>query len=281
MDHAVTLSSLGDNRVLPETLRSMVGNGSIPPPRIYKTPINLIGGRYAPGASELPASKRFVNPFGLFTYPDLDILLIFFGLIYSVFYGIIAVQSTLFQKTYPFLNETDLGLLFLSIGVGMIIGTGTFGKILDWEYRRIRDGLVRQYMADREKGEISQAEAEAEVIKEENFPIEKARLRLIPFLLIIFVACVLGYGWCLEQKVSIAVPLILLFISKVSVSSASTCTHITVHPVGYVNVGIMNDISTLMLDLANGRGSSVTACVSNDLLRDGTLLTITFASRIT
>ncbi|EIN07877.1 MFS general substrate transporter [Punctularia strigosozonata HHB-11173 SS5] len=232
--------------VLPETLRSIVGNGSIPPPRIYKTPVTLIGGRYAPDAVKLPPGKRFVNPFRLFLYPDLDVLLVFFGLIYAVFYGVTATLSSLFADAYPFLDETDLGLLFLAIGGGMIVGTGTMGKILDWEYRRIRDGLVRKYVAD--GGEkVDVAEAEAEVTKEENFPIEKARLRLIPILLTIYVACLLGYGWCLQEQVSIAVPLILQFI------------------IGYVCTAIMNDISTLMLDLTPGRGSSVTAC--NNLVR--------------
>ncbi|EIN12517.1 MFS general substrate transporter [Punctularia strigosozonata HHB-11173 SS5] len=209
--------------ILPETLRSMVGNGSIPPPRIYRTPVNLIGGRYSPDAVERAPAKHFANPFELFLYPDLDFLLVFFALVYAVLYGVIASMSSLFAVAYPFLDETDLGLLFLAIGGGMVVGTATMGKVLDWEYRRIRNGL------------------------EENFPIEKARLRLIPFLLIIYAGCVLGYGWCLQDRMHISVPLILLFI------------------IGVVGVGIMNDIGLLMIDLVPGRGSSVTAC--NNLVR--------------
>ncbi|EIN07876.1 hypothetical protein PUNSTDRAFT_135396 [Punctularia strigosozonata HHB-11173 SS5] len=141
--------------ILPETLRSMVGNGSIPPPRIYRTPINLIGGRYAPDAVERAPTKRFANPFELFLYPDLDFLLIFFALIYAVLYGVVASMSSLFAVAYPFLDETDLGLLFLAIGGGMIVGTATMGKVLDWEYRRIRDGLVCKYLAEKENGDVA------------------------------------------------------------------------------------------------------------------------------
>lgn len=38
------------------------------------------------------------------------------GIIYSVFYGVTATISTLFEEAYPFLSETDIGLCFLAIG---------------------------------------------------------------------------------------------------------------------------------------------------------------------
>ncbi len=53
-----------------------------------------------------------------------------------------------------------------------------------------------------------------EVTKDENFPIERARLRTVPYLLVLYAGCVTGYGWCLQRRVSLAGPLILQFLSE-------------------------------------------------------------------
>ena len=42
----------------------------------------------------------------------------------------------------------------------------------------------------------------------------KARLRLLPLLLVISACMCAGYGWCLEKKSNIAGPLILQFVSE-------------------------------------------------------------------
>jgi hypothetical protein len=107
---------------LPETLRVLVGDGSIPPPRAYRTPLKLVKPRYQATGGR-PTSKPFQNPFALFLYPDVATLLFFNGIFYSVFYGVTATTSTLFQRDYPYLSETDLGLIYLSLGGGMIFGT--------------------------------------------------------------------------------------------------------------------------------------------------------------
>lgn len=68
---------------------------------------------------------------------------------------------------------------------------------------------------------IQKVEADAEktsrpedVTKEENFPIERARLRTTPIYLAVFVAAIIGYGWCLEKRVNLAGPQILQAISE-------------------------------------------------------------------
>lgn len=62
-----------------------------------------------------------------------------------------------------------------------------------------------------------------EVTKEENFPIERARLRTVPVMLVVYAACVIGYGWCLQRRVSLAGPLVLQFFSELNLHAV--CTH--------------------------------------------------------
>jgi prepilin signal peptidase PulO-like enzyme (type II secretory pathway) len=145
----------------------------------------------------------------LLTYPDILLLLFYNGIVYSVFYGVTATTSTLFQKSYPFLNETDIGLCYLAIGGGMLFGSLLTGKFLDRDYQSIKNQMIQKAEADSEKGMRSE-----DVTREENFPIEHARLRTTPIYLAVFVSATLGYGWCLQKNVNLAVPLILQIISE-------------------------------------------------------------------
>ncbi|KAI0653268.1 MFS general substrate transporter [Cubamyces menziesii] len=229
--------------LLPETLRALVGNGSIAPPRSYMPLIPVLG-RTSKGAddSDRPPRRAFANPFILFTYLDVSLLLFLNGLIYAVFYGVTATISTLFQPTYPYLTETDIGLCFLAIGGGMSIGGVVTGKIFDREYQRVKRRLLRQIEADPE----STIHPE-DVTKDEHFPIEYARLRLMPVFFALYAASCIGYGWCLQARVSIAGPLVLQFI------------------IGWTCISILNGTQTLIVDLAPSHGSAITAC--NNLVR--------------
>jgi hypothetical protein len=204
---AVHLSAVS---LLPETLRSLVGDGGIPPPSIYRAPISLVKPQWITSCDKLPPPRPFQNPFRLFTHPDIVVLLTFNGIFYAVFPGVTAAMSSLFSKRYPYLSETDLGLVFLSIGSGMMVGSSFTGKLLDWEYHRIKIKLEAHRQQDTEKREDSS--------NQEDFPIEMARLRSTPIYLIIYVAAVIGYGWSMRSGASIAVPLVLHFISKCPLS---------------------------------------------------------------
>ncbi|KAL6298706.1 MFS general substrate transporter [Sparassis latifolia] len=230
--------------LLPETLRAIVGDGSIPPPRHYRPIIPVIG-RHVEESSDhasRPPPKGFANPFVLFLYPDVTLLLLYNAIVYAVFYGVTTSISTLFSSTYPYLSETEIGLCFLAIGGGMLIGGVITGKLLDRDYRRYKEKML---LALEETG--NEKMRPEDVMKEENFPIERVRLHLMPYYLSLFVVTCIGYGWCLDAKVSIAGPLILSFI------------------IGFCVVGVMNVTQTLIVDLVPGHSSAVTAC--NNLVR--------------
>lgn len=208
---------------LPETLRSIAGNGSIPVPRIQRAIIPIVGQKatkeaFDPETRAKP--KHSVNPFVLFTYPDVIVLLTFTGLVYAVNYTITATISSSFAKIYPHLSQTVLGLCYLPVGAGMIIGSTLTGKMLDWEYARIkaRSGS--------------------------NFTIEHARLRIMPFYLSLFIVCVIAWGWTIQARAHIAVPLILGVL------------------LGWTSIGILNTTMTLNVDILQSRSSGATACTN-------------------
>lgn len=133
--------------------------------------VPIIGRRGAVEMGPLPKTQRPPqNPLRLLTYPDILILLSINAIICAVFYGVIASISTLFTRTYPFLNETKIGLCFLAIGVGMIVGSSVTGRVLDWEYQTIKTQVLQERRTD-----LETRDNPADVTKDENFPIEKVR----------------------------------------------------------------------------------------------------------
>ncbi|KAF2797294.1 MFS general substrate transporter [Melanomma pulvis-pyrius CBS 109.77] len=210
---------------LPETLRSVAGNGSIPVPRHLRPAIPVVGRKAvmsSPSSDDIlnRNPKQSLNPFILFTYPDVLVLVTFTGIVYAVNYTITATISSSFAIIYPSLSETVLGLCYLPSGAGMIIGSSLTGKMLDWEYARIK------------------------AKKGDNFTIEYARLRIMPFYLLLFIGCVIGWGWCLEFNSHVAVPLILAVI------------------LGWTSIGILNTTMTLNIDILQTRSSGATACTN-------------------
>lgn len=207
--------------MLPETLRSIVGDGSIRPPPLNMPLIPIIGHKsrsaVLPDAATKPPPKPFSNPLRLFLNPDIVVLLLFNGILYAAFYSVTATLSTLFSEAYPFLSQTDLGLAFLAISGGMLISSVSVGKWLDRDYAMFKAKMAAKAKADKENGIDEGAEDAAGRDKDGNidpkFPIEKARLRTMPISLGIFIACLVGYGWCLQAKVNIAGPLVLQIIS--------------------------------------------------------------------
>ncbi|KAF2128994.1 MFS general substrate transporter [Dothidotthia symphoricarpi CBS 119687] len=209
---------------LPETLRSIAGNGSLPVSPHSRALVPIVGRKaareeYTPDPSRAKA-KQSVNPFVLFTYPDVIVLLTFTGIVYAVNYTITATISSAFAKIYPQLSQTVLGLCYLPTGAGMIIGSTMTGKMLDWEYARIKSQLGSK------------------------FTIEYARLRIMPFYLALFIICVISWGWAIEAKAHIAVPLILGVM------------------LGWTSIGILNTTMTLNVDILQSRSSGATACTN-------------------
>ncbi|KAL5533921.1 hypothetical protein ACEPAG_381 [Sanghuangporus baumii] len=229
--------------IFPETVRTQVGNGSIPAPKWNRALIPIIGRSTLDAASERPPPRPFPNPFRFFTAPDLMTILFSTAVIYSTFYAVSATISSLFSDKYSFLNETKIGLCYLSIGGGGIIGTASAGRLLDWQYARVKRKYEVSLRSDSEKNRESAriSDTMSSLSAYSDFPIEKACLQTQHIWIILFSVCVIGYGWSLQADTSIAVPLVLLFFIGFSMVAAMTC------------------VQTIIIDLFPSQGSSVTA----------------------
>jgi multidrug resistance protein len=219
----VAVCLLGIVLFLPETLRAIAGNGSIPVRKRLRPVIPIVGRKAALETFDPTTEHKAthsVNPFVLFTYPDVIVLLTFTGIVYAVNTTITTTIASAFAKVYPDLSETVLGLCYLPTGAGMIVGGVVTGKILDWEYARIKK------------------------TSGDKFQIEYARLRLMPLYLLLFIICVIGWGWSIQAKAHMAVPLILGVI------------------LGWTSLGILNTTMTLNIDILQSRSSGATACTN-------------------
>lgn len=185
-----------------------MGNGGVRPPAFWRPLIPVVG-RSIDYSDTKPPRKPIRNPFVLLSYLDVLTLLLFNGVIYAVFYGVTATIPELFETAYPSLNQTEVGLCYLAIGGGMLIGTVSNGKLLDHEYQVVKRSVIRKAQQDTEKSDVWE-----DIVKNDKFPIEKARLRSAFIYTAIFIVSTIGYGWCIQAKVHLAGSLILQFISE-------------------------------------------------------------------
>ncbi|KAH6962622.1 major facilitator superfamily domain-containing protein [Ilyonectria sp. MPI-CAGE-AT-0026] len=212
---------------LPETLRAISGNGAVPMAGIHRALVPLVGpkGKRPADMIQGPRQKGPINPFPIFALPDIVITLIFTGVVYAVNYTVTSTISSAFADVYPWLSETVLGLSYLPTGLGMILGSTFVGKLLDWDYARIKKQMT-------ENGGLS------------NFPKERARLRTMPTHLVVFVMALVGWGWAVETKTHMAAPLVLQVI------------------LGWTSISILNTTMTLNVDILQKRSSAATACTN-------------------
>ncbi|VUC31479.1 unnamed protein product [Clonostachys rosea] len=228
---------------LPETLRALVGNGSRQPSqRLLQPLIPILGKAKISNVSaeayqkDVTKKQASANPFRLLTYADILLTLAYTGIVYAVNYTITSTISSAFSAIYPFLSETDLGLCYLPTGVGMILGSTITGKILDYDYAKMKKRLDSQ-----------QQQSGSDMPNDEDnpdIPLEHTRLRTAPALLIIFVGCIIAWGWCIQSKTHIAGPLALQVA------------------IGYTSISILNSTMTLMIDVVRSQSSGVIACTN-------------------
>ncbi|CUA67477.1 Quinidine resistance protein 1 [Saccharomyces cerevisiae S288c] [Rhizoctonia solani] len=257
----------------PETLRAIVGDGSRPPQKWNRTPIPILG-RKTPKVttgddhSVLTAPRKGANPlnvFRLFTQPDVLLVLVCNGILYSLFYSVTTTTSPLFLSAYPYLTQSTVGLCFIPYGVGGALGSVVIGRILDYDWRKMEQRVISGAAPISSRVEDQENKAEKGVhtpahdrdspkektttIKpdKQDLPIEHTRLKRIPVLFVVVIGASIGYGWSVQQKAHIAVPLVLQFI------------------VGLMGMSIMTVAQTIIVDMYPSQGSSITA--SNNFVR--------------
>lgn len=195
--------------LLPETLRSLVGNGSAaycnptPDQWLKRRVLRKQGAPLAPTVSGARFRKipNVLEPVRYLFEKDVFAALLFNALHYAVYYCYLTSTSTLFADIYN-LSELQVGLCYLCQGVACILGSLTEGRILDRDFRI----TAKQAGIPDAKSKGSQLSAE--------FPIFKARLRTVWIQALLVQAVTIAYGWVLWVNAHLAAALILQFFCK-------------------------------------------------------------------
>ncbi|KAK3328787.1 major facilitator superfamily domain-containing protein [Apodospora peruviana] len=235
---------------LPETLRRVAGNGTIPLTGIYRPVVCRQFRRHWSSDHdtliERPPKITFSTIFGPFRFlfeKDVFVTLFYGAIVYTVWSMITSSTTALFQPRFG-LGNLQVGLIFLPNGAGCVLGSEVTGKLLDRDYKIIES----QYRATHRLP----ADVPIDRKKLADFPVSRARLRSSWYLIILFVLAVGGYGFSiasplLASRPGMALPLILQFV------------------IAYTATGIFTQNSALMVDLYPGASASATAV--NNLIR--------------
>ncbi|MCJ1308173.1 hypothetical protein MMC25_001825 [Agyrium rufum] len=231
---------------LPETLRALVGNGSIPPKGLSKSLLSIyVHRRQATndaslaelqptrssssgtnGKRKLP-SIDFLSPLRILFGGEVTCAIVFLSIYYTVWQMTVTVMSTLFQQIYE-LSSIQIGLTFIANGAGSMIGTLSTGKFLDYDYKRFK----AQYEKDLNSSPAT------------DFPLEKARLRTIYLWSLLQISSTVVFGWTLDRGVHISVPIICTFV------------------LGWAATSIQSVITTFLVDVFPKRSASATAALN-------------------
>jgi MFS family permease len=203
---------------LPETLRIIAGNGSVRLTGAYK-PLAVrfkfmheqeqtrTAVLYAPQKLSL---RVLVKPLRLLREKDILLSLISGGLVFAIWMMVTVSTTGLFEEAFR-LNTILLGLAFVPNAIGSIAGSALMGKFL---HNDLITALSR-YNAERSL-------ASSTVVPNSSLPadfsVEHLRLRYLPFLILILVITLSGYGFTLAYPSAtsrpgwILLPLTLQFI---------------------------------------------------------------------
>jgi len=243
--------------LLPETLRRIAGNGSIPLTHVRHQPLSEkiwhkkgklsdCQDESAPhdtttagGSHPNVTWRTFLEPFLFLLEKDVACTLYFGAVIYTVWSMLTSSTSFMFTKYFG-LNTLQIGLCFLPNGVGCMIGSVMAGRRLDSDFKAAEDSYRYQWSLPH-----SHTLPKQELPR--DFPLERARLSQLASMVYLFVFGVLVYGYSLRPHATLALPLLAQFV------------------VGYSSTAMLNINNTLTVDLYPGKGASATAV--NNLAR--------------
>ncbi|KAH9905791.1 MFS general substrate transporter [Xylariomycetidae sp. FL2044] len=229
--------------IVPETARSVVGNGSVPPPVALMTPFQYVKHRRNPEAAEsgaeratIKAKRKRVNPLAalkILGEKEGGVTLGFGSLLYSGYFMVMTTLPIQLTDRFGF-NSAQTGLCYLPMFLGALFSRWVAGMLLDWNFRRHAERLGIKIDKNR------QQDIDA-------LPIEKARLQISIPLIYLTALCVVAYGWTLESRASLAGIEVTLFF------------------IGLFNSGGLVGLNTLVMD--THQESPATALAANNLFR--------------
>lgn len=246
--------------LMPETNRHIVGDGSIRPTKWYHVSLmdvfrrrretkctSVVEGSLKPHHYR-PSLKGPWRTITLFLEKDIALISVYGCFLYGALYAFLTSTPVIFAKQYG-LNDLQVGLCYLPIGIGCSIASFVNGRVLDWNWRRV--AIKSGHPTDRRKNHDLR-----------NFPIEKARLQVVFPTLLPGLMAMLPYGWALQYNAPLAVPLVLQFIIGWSLAACGNATQnlsVDLFPGMTATVSANNNLSRCLF----GAG---TAAVINPML---------------
>jgi MFS family permease len=177
---------------LPETQRRIVGNGSIPLAGFHKPWIYLVqppkkwavSSRPQMAQPKTPMSfKKIITPLTYVLEKDIFVLLFWGALAYTAWSMVTASTTTVLLHSFPKLNQWQVGLCFLPNGLGCVVGSIVTGRLMDRTFKHVET----QYKEEHGLGDVN-------VKANKDFPIERARLPLMPYFSVAFIVAMALYG---------------------------------------------------------------------------------------
>lgn len=214
--------------LFPETCREIVGNQSIPPPKLnHSLPSYLRERQLKKEGNHQFFEERdrrlaqrkisFPNPINTLKImfdKTAGLVLLGNGLLFSCYYAVTASLPSQFRAYYG-LDDLQIALVFLPFGVGGILSAFTTGRIIDWNYARHAARL----------GFPVQRNRQADLT---NFPIERARLEIAMPVIFIGAVAIVTYGWLIHSHVHIAGPCVILFLLGYAITAGFNCLNILI-----------------------------------------------------
>lgn len=239
--------------ILPETVRSIVGNGSVKPASIINfSPIFLLSHykkRLTNDVSTLAPKKKLdvLSPFKILFRKKTLCVLIPAGLQFTFWTMSLASVTLLEGDGYNY-SVKKVGYIYLPQGLACFAGSIITGKLADRYYRYRKELYDVKYK---------------DIIEKPNFNILKTRVHIciIPVTLS-FIGLII-FGWCLQYKQNVSSIIIATcLISYSSTAIVSICTTIMVdlHPSkASTSASCMNIVRCLMAAVGAGVLASMTA----------------------
>ncbi|KAI7859441.1 major facilitator superfamily domain-containing protein [Circinella umbellata] len=232
---------------VPETLRSLVGNGSAG--YANPTPQQWIKRRFSKTSTPSTNNQRdkparlsqipymLLEQILFLRNPDVALIMIINGSYMMITFALQTTIATHFPQIYN-LNTLQVGLCCLPNAIGSIVGSFLIGYLMNRDFRAIasKQGMTKEQV--KKFGKIPA-----------NFPIYHARLRSTWIHIILCQLVTIVYGWSLYAEVHIAIPLILQFIAGMTTGCVTSVCQ------------------TLLVDLFPRRTASITA--ASNLVRNG------------
>ncbi|BCR95062.1 uncharacterized protein AKAW2_20002A [Aspergillus luchuensis] len=230
---------------IPETCRKIVGNGSFAPPRSRIFPQPVFSSSRTSSAPLTPRDgtrKGWGANFSILLLSlkicllkEEGAILLYSGLIFASLAAVAAALPSQLSAQFK-MNELQIGLCCIPMGVGSCGAAAVMGKLVNFNYHRHA----------RLKGIVTDSHNDTDL---HGFPIEAARLQVALPVLYLNCTLLVCYGWILQKAHSLGATLTFLFF----LSFTATAT--------------FSVLSTLLIDLlsdkpgAAGAANNLTRCL--------------------